>query len=128
MGDTKASNGVSANKNRPAKSATVKEVSAKEIDRKIQEFGDIYVGFIDFEVNRERIVEENNSTGTSDTEGTKNNKDSYVRVDNAVAKSLETVIGPGILVKVNSKKRAKAENRRDGEDKNEEKDSQEIGE
>jgi len=132
MGESKTSKGVSGNNNakrKTSKPMPVKEVSVEELERKLQKYSGespIYVAGIDFGVRERSSLEISNtnsadSTGDTDT-STKNNSDNdLIIADNTVTKSIETVLGPGILIGM--KKRVKSKESRE----NNQKDEQEKG-
>ncbi len=133
MGETKASSGVSGNNTAKKKSTRpmqVKEVSAQELEKKLQDYAQgnpIYVAGIDFGV-RERddleISNSNNTDATGDTDTTARNDNEtgngFIFASNTVTKSIETVLGPGVLVHVKEKNLKKdKESAREEQDKDE---------
>lgn len=134
MGETKASNGVSGNNTAKKKEMSVKEVSAQKLEKKLREYSGenpIYVAGIDFGVRERDAIEISNNnntdtTGDTDTSARNANENGLIIADNTVTKSIETVLGPGVLIV--TKKRVKSDKNRENDEKEEQQEQQESRE
>lgn len=127
MGETKASNGVSGNnaKGKASNSMKVKEVSVQELEKKLKEYAQgnpIYVAGIDFGVKERddlEISNSNNAGASGDTDNTARNDyesgNGLIVASGTVTKSIETVLGPGVIAAVKGKKIEK-DQAKDGEE------------